>query len=123
MKEEHPINRYSQESDRPRSVALDLSLERTNSCTVLARGQVANAGTASFDNIGQPKLPLREPPIFLVREGLVDQAGVKEELPKPVRGAGKMVSHGGPSDPWVNADKEDTRPSPQVVLQLPWLGS
>ena len=86
----------------------DLPLERLKACLILDGTQFINTDTASSDDVGQAKAPFGKPPIFFVRERLIDQAGIEEELPKTVRGACKVVPHGGRSEPWINADKHDT---------------
>jgi len=94
---------------------VDFSLESTESCQILSGTQFTDADTASSDEIGQPKPPLRESPILPIGERRIDQARIEEQFPKAVRGARKMMSHGRRSDPWVDAHKQDSRSWSKVV--------
>jgi hypothetical protein len=121
MREQQPVDGYSEKGNGLGPVSPNFPLERRHSCLVFSRMQLINPDATPSNDIRQSKMPFGKSPIFFMGEWFVHEAGFEEELPKAVGRSRKMMSHARGADSWIDADKQDAGPRPHIVWEVSWV--
>lgn len=101
----------------PGPVLSDHPFETALASSIFIRTQGVNSAAGTADDVGDSKVPFRQPPIVLIGQGFGDQARCIEELPEAVGVSCEMMPHLGGAESWIDTHEEDMEPGFYMVRE------